>query len=52
MGETAIKSHLKGLKHVKNSESIACYFKPKPQAKNNIKVKIPETVDNHDASLF
>ena len=36
MGETAIKSHLKGPK----------------QAKNNIKVKIPETVDNHDASLY
>ena len=41
---------------MKNSESIACYFKPKPcpepQAKNNIIVKIPETVDSHDASLY
>ena len=56
MGETAIKSHLKGPKHVKNSESIVCYFKskprPEPQAKDNIKVNIPETVDNHDASLY
>ena len=35
MGEQALKSHMKGKKHIKNAETIQCFFRPTKKANDN-----------------